>query len=442
MEKITIQHIIRISFPIILSSATQNIITSTDTIFLGHYGKTELAAVGLIGIFFLVINMMCYGLSRGAQILIARRFGEQKWHDIGVIFMNSIVLSFLFAVVSFMLILFYGNDFISLFIKDNEVKQRCIEFMYYRKFGLFFSSINFCFVAFYTGITQTRSLIFSTIIIALSNIVFNYLFVFGKFGFTEMGIGGSATASSIADVLGTISLLLFTWQSRYLSIYHLFNWRKIHYNLLWYVFQLSLPMVIQYLLGLGAWFIFFSLIESKGVQYLAASNVIKNIYSFWGIITWGMVPICSALASQAFGNDKHFNLFLIIKKVLIANFLFTLPLCGVLLFMPEPILRIFTDDQSIIQLALPTTQLLSLIVITFTISTIVFNTVAGVGATWFSMLFETISVIAYLTYCYFFIVKNNCSLSIAWLSEMAYWLVLLISSLWYLQIGKWREIRI
>jgi Na+-driven multidrug efflux pump len=90
---ISTKKLIQIAFPIIFTSAAQNIITSTDTIFLGRYGENELAAIGLIGLFFLVINMMGFGLARGAQIFIARRYGERKFLQIGKIFINGMYIT-------------------------------------------------------------------------------------------------------------------------------------------------------------------------------------------------------------------------------------------------------------------------------------------------------------------------------------------------------------
>jgi len=66
------KQILSISVPIMLGSAAQNIIVLSDNVFLYHVSETDFAAVGLVGVFYLIIASIGYGFSRGGQILIAR----------------------------------------------------------------------------------------------------------------------------------------------------------------------------------------------------------------------------------------------------------------------------------------------------------------------------------------------------------------------------------
>jgi MATE family multidrug resistance protein len=439
---ISTKKLIQIAFPIIFTSAAQNIITSTDTIFLGRYGENELAAIGLIGLFFLVINMMGFGLARGAQIFIARRYGERKFLQIGKIFINGMYITLSFAILATCFVQFYGTWFIQQFIKDKAILNCAFEFMQYRKYGIIFSFLNFSFVSLYTGITRTRVLILATSIVAIINIIFNYLLVFGNGGFPAMGIGGSALASSIADIIGFISIVILTLINKENQMFQLFNIKNFDFQLMKAMLFISFPIVIQYLLGLGSWFLFFSFIESKGVLYLAASNVVKNIYSFLGIFAWGLAPVVNTLVSQALGENKDTNIFGIILKVIKASMIFTVPLLILLLVFTRPILFLFTNNVQVIETAFDTTQMLTIIVFSFSISCIVFNAIGGTGATWYAMLFEVIAVVFYLIYAVYFIKIHNCSLPIAWLSEIAYWSVLFILSFWLLKSQKWRGVKI
>ena len=65
-----------------IGSAVQNLITLTDTIFLGRVGKIELGAIGLVGVFYLMIASIGYSFSKAGQIMIARRVGSKKFNEI------------------------------------------------------------------------------------------------------------------------------------------------------------------------------------------------------------------------------------------------------------------------------------------------------------------------------------------------------------------------
>ncbi len=73
----------KISAPIMLGSAAQNVIALSDAVLLYHKGEVEFAAIGFAGVFYITIAAIGYAFSRGGQIIIARRMGEGKPQAVG-----------------------------------------------------------------------------------------------------------------------------------------------------------------------------------------------------------------------------------------------------------------------------------------------------------------------------------------------------------------------
>ena len=88
---ITYKRIWNVAYPIILGSIAQNLINFTDTAFLGRVGEVALGAGALGGIFYLAIIMLGLGFGTGAQIIIARRFGEKQLKQIGSVVDHSLI---------------------------------------------------------------------------------------------------------------------------------------------------------------------------------------------------------------------------------------------------------------------------------------------------------------------------------------------------------------
>ena len=80
--KYTYKEIWLIAYPILISLLMEQMIGMTDTAFLGRVGEIELGASAIAGIFYIVMFMVAFGFSIGAQILIARRNGEQQYKEI------------------------------------------------------------------------------------------------------------------------------------------------------------------------------------------------------------------------------------------------------------------------------------------------------------------------------------------------------------------------
>ena len=80
------QQILKITYPVLISLLMEHMIGLTDTAYLGRVGEVELGASALAGVYYLVIYMLGFGFSVGAQVLMARRNGEGEYKRIGEVF--------------------------------------------------------------------------------------------------------------------------------------------------------------------------------------------------------------------------------------------------------------------------------------------------------------------------------------------------------------------
>lgn len=101
--KYTYKQIWLIAYPILISLLMEQLIGMTDTAFLGRVGEVELGASAIAGVFYMVIFMVAFGFSIGAQILIARRNGERQYKEIGDLFYQGIYFQVGMAAVMFLL---------------------------------------------------------------------------------------------------------------------------------------------------------------------------------------------------------------------------------------------------------------------------------------------------------------------------------------------------
>lgn len=100
---ITYTSIYKTSLPVLVSLLMEYLIGFTDTAYLGRVGETELAASAIAGTYYMIIYMIGFGFSIGAQILIAQCNGNRQYKEVGKILSQGIL---------FLLIIFfnlYGN---------------------------------------------------------------------------------------------------------------------------------------------------------------------------------------------------------------------------------------------------------------------------------------------------------------------------------------------
>lgn len=175
--KYTYKQIWLIAYPILISLLMEQLIGMTDTAFLGRVGEVELGASAIAGVFYMVIFMVAFGFSIGAQILIARRNGEQQYKEIGDLFYQGIYFQVGMATVMFLLSYCFSPIILKRIVASEHIYEAATSYLHWRVFGAFFSFSAVMFRAFFLGTTQTKTLTLNSIVMVLSNVVFNYILI-------------------------------------------------------------------------------------------------------------------------------------------------------------------------------------------------------------------------------------------------------------------------
>jgi putative MATE family efflux protein len=422
-----------VSLPIMLSMLAQNIISVTDTAFMGRVGEIELGAAALGGIYFHVLFMLGFGFATGMQILISRQKGENCPEKIGPVMETGLL--FLWALAA---ILIVGAQWLTPYIMPGIIShasllQPSINFLNIRVYGLIFVFVNVSFRAFHVGTTNTRPLTYGSIIMAGTNVVLDYLLIFGKAGFPKMGLEGAALASVISEAAEAVYFIVYNSRSRIRKMYRLFYFKNMNFALLKHTLNISVFVMLQYFISLSTWFIFFVVIEKTGEQNLASSNIIRSIYGFITIPVWAYAAVTSSFVSNAIGGGYAKQINAIITKIVKLSFITALVIVLFAGLFARQILMVYTDSVNLIELSLLSVYVILGANIVFSYSCVVFNGVSGTGKTKAAMYIEIVSLVFYMAGLYLLVYLFPENVAYAWFSEFIYWIAVLIISLIYLK---------
>lgn len=420
-----------------ISLVAQNIVNVTDTAFLGHVGAVELGASAIGGLFYVTIFMVAYGFTTGVQILIARRHGEKDYPAIGSIFDNSFYFLGVATIVITALIVLFGAQLLKPFIASAAVFHASTIYLKYRIFGLFFASSALLFRSFYTGIAFTKYISISAAIMAGINVILDYGMIFGKLGFPEMGIAGAGLASAISEGCALLFFFTITARKAHLAKYQLFSFVKPDLSIIKSTLDLSLYIMIQFVLSHAVWFGFFLLIEKMGETSLAVSNIIRSIYMLLMIPAWAMSSATSSIVSNAIGAGFSNQVIPIVKKVLVFSMGIMLTIAVLAAFIPHFMISIYTNDISLQYASVDSYYMILGAVFLFSATIVLFNGVLGTGNTRSGLAIEVITLSLYLVFAWLLAIKLHVPIEMVWLCEYMYAIVLGSLSWIYLRIGKW-----
>ena len=287
------------------------------------------------------------------HLLSARRNGEKHYDEIGEIFYQGIYFMLGLALFAFLLTKIISPFLLPVIVSSPHICEAALSYIDWRIFGFFFSFIAVMFRAFFVGTTQTKTLTLNSVIMVLSNVVFNYILVFGKFGFPALGIAGAAIGSSLAELVSVVFFILYTYRRVDLVKYGLvhpvrYSWCKLRRML-----DVSFWTMIQNFISLSTWFLFFLFVEHLGERALAVTNVVRNISGIPFMVVAAFASTCSALVSNLIGSGREDMVMSTIRQHVRLTFMIVLPMVGCFALFPKVILGVYTNIPDLIAAAIP-----------------------------------------------------------------------------------------
>lgn len=431
-----------VSYPIFLSLLAQNVINVTDTAFLGRVGEVELGASALGGLYYICAFTIAFGFSTGSQIVMARRNGEGRYSDVGPVMIQGVFFLLGLAAALFTFSQLFAGDVMRFMISSDAVYDATQEFLSWRVFGFFFSFVNVMYRALYIGITRTKVLTLNAVLMAITNVVLDYLLIFGHAGFPEMGIKGAAIASVIAEAVSILFFVVYTKMTVDTKKYGLDQFRSFDFALLKRVLSISIFTMLQYFISMTTFFFFFIVAERIGQRELAIANIVRSIYIVMFIPVNSLSTTTNSFVSNAIGAGHTDQVISIIRKIAKLSFGIMAVCVALLLLMPRTVLSIYTNDPTLIEGSIASIYVVGGAMLLSSISNVFFNGVSGTGNTRSALAMEMVVLVFYCAYLYVIGFRMHMPVHICFSVELIYYSFLLTFSYLYLKKAAWYKKKI
>lgn len=431
-----------VSYPIFLGLLAQNVINVTDTAFLGRVGEVALGAAGMGGLYYICVFTIAFGFSTGSQIMIARRNGERNYAAVGPVMIQGVFFLFALAALLYGFSRLFAGDVMRMLISSDAIWQATMEFLDWRVFGFFFTFIGVMFRALFIGITRTKVLTMNAVVMAVTNIVLDYLLIFGHCGFPEMGIRGAALASVIAEGVSIVFYFVYTALTVDRAKYALTHFRSFDLDLLKRVLSISIFTMLQYFISLTTYFMLFVAVEHLGQRSLAVANIVRSIYVILLIPVNSLSMVTNTFVSNCIGAGRSDQVFSIIRRLTTYCVVIMVGLLILVGLFPEKVLSVYTGDAGLIAASVPSVYVIAAALLISAAANIIFNGVTGTGNTKAALYIELVVLFFYALFIYVAGVRLHMPVAVCFLTEVIYYIGLLLLSVVYLKKADWRSKKI
>ena len=445
-ESYSFKSIWRITFPILVALVMEELLGMTDTAFLGRVGEVELGASAIAGVYFTILYMLGFGFSIGVQIIIGRRNGEASesgtgFGAIGRVFWQGVWFLTALAVVTMVLSYLLSPPLLRGLMQSENIFKASVIYVNWRIPGLLFAYMTALFRAFYVGICETKSLTWNSVVLVASNIFLDWVLIFGHLGAPAMGIKGAALASTISE---GISLLFFVVWAFFTADkkYGLQKLVKPIWEELKHIFSTASWVMLEYVLNVSVWLLFFLFIEHLGEEQLAIANIVRSISEVPFVFSAAFASTAATLVSNIIGEGHPEGVVPIIRRVIILCTVTMVPLLAFFAIFPHWIISLFTDIPSLVQGSVPTLWVMCAATLLTLPWNVYLQSVAGTGDTRVCLRCDAVALGIYAVYCTVIIGILHSDIALCWTADGVYALCIWIQCVVYIHRKKWQDKRI
>ncbi len=330
-----------------------------DTAMVSTLGNAALGAVGFSSFAAFIYLGLFHGFSIAVQATVSRRKGENLPESCGAYLSGALIIIVLSAPIMSGLLYLLVPYLYPLINDDPEVVRIGTSYVRWLILQAVFVGFIAANTGFWNGIGLSRIYVPSLITMHLTNVLFNYLFIFGKFGAPEMGAEGAGFATALASVVGTVLFL-------YLGARHGKPYRYLRQlprrEETLNVLRLAIPAGLQQLLDTVALTVTYGFVGMIGTMELASYTVLINFINLVGLPAWGLGTAGATLVGQALGRRAAAEAsewaWDVIKIGMLGMFILGIPFW----LIPDQMLSLWIHDEATRNIAIWPTRILGLMI--------------------------------------------------------------------------------
>ncbi|WP_179345650.1 MATE family efflux transporter [Winogradskyella ursingii] len=308
---------LKLASPVILGMLGHTFVSFVDNVMVGQLGAAELAAVSLGNSFIFIAMSLGIGFSTAITPLVAEADTEKNFAKGKSVFKHGLFLCTVLGLLLFVLLLF-AKPLMYVMDQPEEVVELAIPYLDLVAFSLVPLIVFQAFKQFSDGLSLTKYPMYATIVANVINVAINYVLIFGKFGFPEMGIVGAAVGTLISRFVMLFHLWwLLAKREKSKAFVTNIKFFQLGKQPLKKLTNLGLPSAMQMFFEVAIFTAAIWLSGTLGANPQAANQIALNLSSMTFMVAMGL----SVAAMIRVGNQKGLKDFRALKRIAESIFL-------------------------------------------------------------------------------------------------------------------------
>jgi putative MATE family efflux protein len=347
-----------LAIPMVLELSMESLFVIVNVFWVAGLGPAAVATVGLTEAMETIVFGVAMGLCAGATAFVARRIGEKDPEGASASAGQAILLGLFFSVLMGVPAALCAKTMLGWMSPDAAVVESGYGYTTILFGGTYSVLLIFLINAIFRGAGDAAIAMRVLWIANAVNLVLDPCLIFGWGPFPQMGVAGSAVATTIGRTVGVGYQFYRLFQPGERLQVHLWHLRP-NWHLMWEMLKVSLPAMLQYLIGTASWLMLARIVAQFGSVATAGYTIAIRIIIFTILPSWGLGGAAATLMGQNLGAGKPERSERAAWLCGFYNMIFLGLVSLVFIFFSESLIRIFTDDAAVVAVGKDALRLIS-----------------------------------------------------------------------------------
>lgn len=307
------KRMILIAIPIMIQNGITNFVNMLDNIMIGRVGTLEMTSVSIVNQLMMVFNLCIFGAMSGAGIFSAQFFGKKDNSGVKSTVQYKLATSLLLTAIGFAVFTLLGETLIRAYLQGEGTADDIATVMSYSKSYLkimLIGTLPFALSQAYASTlreTNDRLLpMIATVSAVLVNLIFNYLLIFGNFGFPRLGIEGAAIATALSRFIELAILIVWshTHSRKYPFMKGLLSGCTLTKKEIGKITIVTLPLLLNEALWSAGMAMLNQCYSVRGLDVVAAVNIVSTLSNVFNVSFIAFGSAVGIICSQMLGAGQ------------------------------------------------------------------------------------------------------------------------------------------
>lgn len=344
--------LLQLALPMMLAQMAAVGVGVVDTVMAGGAGKDDLTAVALGSAVFSTLYITFIGVMTALNPMISQLHGAKANKQVGEIGRQGLWFGLCVGVMGMLLILFGIAPMKAYLQLSERIENMLGDYLWFTALGFPAAMLHRALYAYSSSLNRTKAIMWVSWAALLLNIPLNYLFVYGKWGLPELGGAGCGLATALVFWFNTIALGIYIVKNQYFQDFGLTEKiSKPDVSIQKQMWALGLPIGFSYFLEASLFTCIVWLIADLGADVVAAQQIVISISGVVYMIPQAIGAAATVRIAYALGERKADLARYLSGVALLVGVVLAMITLTFLMLLREPLVQIYTDDMTVIQIA-------------------------------------------------------------------------------------------